>query len=140
VHARERIIRSRFTEHECGRCHAHFTEDSVTVLARRRSTWMVMACCPRCQRRALYVVSFPDAQSLDQQVRIAAPDIFPNSFLSSAPGSDPLQDDLLAPSDHSAAKLPPLPITSADVNAMHDFLQRFDGDFRTLFARKPPRP
>ena len=134
MHARERIIRARFAEHACAHCGSHYLSDSVVVLARRRSTWMVMASCPECERRALFVVSFPDSAlpnvdplSFDQ------PQVFPSSFLTFPDPDEPPSSAVLSP------PTPPLPeasspITQADINAMHDFLTSFTGDFRALFS------
>lgn len=139
MQARERIIRDRFTEQLCGQCRAHYSADSVVVLAHRRSVWMVMATCPSCQGRALFVVSFHDAGQQLFDAPLDTPEFFPNSFLPAAEASSSpklalpdLRPPLDLPGDASE-------VTIADVNAMHEFLQRFDGDFRGLFTPPSPR-
>lgn len=141
VQARERIIRERFSEQLCGQCRAHYTSDSVIVLAHRRSVWMVMAACPSCQSRSLFVVSFNDASLRPSDpVTSSMPDFFPNSFLPAIPSDAPTTPRLAVPDLRPSLEAPSraLRVTGADVNAMHEFLQRFDGDFRTIFSSTPP--
>jgi hypothetical protein len=135
VHARERMIRTRFTEHECADCGSHYLPTSVVVLARRRSAWMVMASCPNCDRRALFVVTFPE-QAAPNAVPLTfeEPRVFPRAFL-------PLPADFASstdvPTDLPLAPPPPAqpaPVSERDVAAMHDFLASFDGDFGALFG------
>lgn len=155
MHARERIVRERFAEQTCTHCGAQYPPEGVVVLARRRSTWMVMATCTQCQQPGLFVVSFPDAHrdaehtqphetlpAAPVDVSLELPDIIPNSFLPARPNS----------LDHPIADTPPVdrpdvmphgksasPVTVNDVNEMHEFLARFNGDFGTLFARIYPQ-
>src|SRR5262245_62895218 len=76
------MIRARFVEHVCGHCGTHYTPESVLVLARRRSAWMVMASCPHCQRHGLFVVSFPEQSAMvDGKDAHEEPAIYPNTFL-----------------------------------------------------------
>lgn len=140
MQARERIIRDRFTEQVCGQCRAHYTADSVVVLAHRRSVWMVMAACPSCQGRALFVVSFHDGQRPSDAL-LDTPQFFPNSFLPATPPDAPSATkqaipEFIPPLENPARRVQ---VTIADVNAMHEFLQRFDGDFRSLFTPPSPR-
>lgn len=150
MHARERIVRERFAEQACTHCGAQYPPEGVVVLARRRSTWMVMATCTQCHQPGLFVVSFPEAhRSPDQATHpqpsehlLDEPRIFPNSFLPTASES----------SGHGRADIPPLQqpdpshsgkeiyaVTVDDVNDMHEFLASFNGDFNTLFARIRPQ-
>ncbi len=138
MHARERMIRTRFAEHECADCGSHYLPASVVVLARRRSAWMVMASCPTCERRSLFVVTFPDqARPNAEPLSFEEPRVFPHSFL-------PFPTDLdLFPED-SSGELPPAPpptqsrgataVSESDVSAMRAFLAEFNGDFSALFA------
>ena len=137
MHAREHVIRDRFAERACPHCGASYGPDAVVVLARRRSLWVVMASCRQCPRRDLYVVSF------GQEGQSARPfDVAEAAAL--------IDSDLAAPSsvtDGSPSgmvgerwdKSAPAPITEADVHSMRDFLERFTGDFQTLFSSRRPR-
>lgn len=61
VHAHERIIRDRFTRNTCATCGVYHTADDVLVLARRSRAWLVLVTCHECQRRGIFVVTFPRA-------------------------------------------------------------------------------
>ena len=159
MQARERIIRARFAEHVCGHCGAHYTPESVLVLARRRSAWMVMASCPHCQRRGLFVVSFPD-QTPNDSGSSEDPTMFPDAFLPTlhtippsagpspvapappapptsptppTPPSAPASAEMASPTTPPPT-VPSPPITVTDVNEMHQFLAQFKGNFRSLFS------
>lgn len=151
MHARERIVRERFAEQTCTHCGAQYPPEGVVVLARRRSTWMVMATCTQCQQPGLFVVSFPEAHrgaEHDQSneslpaAHLELPNIIPSTFLPTTPDSlsraladtpPPEQSNLI---QHSK---PLSPVTVNDVNEMHEFLARFGGDFSTLFAHTRPQ-
>lgn len=123
MYARERIIRDRFAHRSCGRCGAQYSAESVVILARRPSHWMVMVSCPHCPQRNVYLISFGEAESASAHA----------SF------SDDAADNPLASPPSPPALAPSIqPITASDVAAMHDFLQHFSGDFQTLFSA--PRP
>lgn len=149
MHARERIVRERFAEQTCTHCGAHYPAEGVIVLARRRSTWMVMATCTRCQQRGLFVVSFPEAHRSDEQLgqsppstHFDAPNIFPGTFLPTAPETtthEPADTPQLEQSGATHPDTPPALVTVNDVNEMHEFLASFNGDFNTLFARIHPQ-
>ena len=141
------MIRTRFAEHACADCGSHYLPTSVVVLARRRSAWMVMASCPACERRALFVVTFPDqAQPNAVPLSFEEPRVLPHAFL-------PLPADfarsLDSSSDSSSSDLPfasppppqraAAPISETDVSAMHDFLASFEGDFSALFTPRKRR-
>ncbi|MFI5273099.1 MAG: hypothetical protein ACHQ4H_08725 [Ktedonobacterales bacterium] len=109
MRTRERIIREQFAERACRRCGAPYGADSVVILARRPSHWMVMVSCEHCHQRNVYLISFPD----------------------------PADPNAVAPLDLDSPFAPPperSPITATDVAAMHEFLQDFSGDFRSIFS------
>jgi hypothetical protein len=123
MHARERIIRERFAQQKCQECGSHYDEDGILVLARRRSTWMVLVTCQSCEHRGIFVVSFPTA--LDAKAQHSKLD------LSSLP--DALTDTANVTLGH-----PPQPssdpVSADEVNQMRDFLTTFDGNFHRLFV------
>jgi hypothetical protein len=137
MHAREHVIRDRFAERACPHCGASYVPDAVVVLARRRSLWVVMASCRQCPRRDLYVVSFgqegQSARPFDVAEAAALIDsdlAGPPSFTKGSPGGK-------AASRRDGSAL--APVTEADVHSMRDFLERFTGDFQTLFSSRRPR-
>ena len=133
MQARERIIRERFADQVCAHCGAHYLASGIVVLARRPAAWMILASCEQCQRHSIFVVRFssPHTATPDDSMPDAThllPDALLSPFTASSP--NPLDDD----SSTSAQ-----PVSDRDVDAMHDFLSGFDGDFHTLFAHQHPR-
>jgi hypothetical protein len=98
---------------------------------------MVMASCPTCERRALFVVTFPDqAQPSSSPVSFEEPRLFPHTLLplpNDATRTPDSSSDLPLASPRPARRLP-TPISETDVFAMHEFLANFDGDFGALFT------
>ena len=150
--ARERIIRDRFAKRSCGRCGAPYSTESVVILARRPSHWMVMVSCPHCSHRNVYLISFADAESgseagtaSTERTRGITPQhsLSPSSSADSAPDF-PDADDADMPFAFPPAQTQSAPsiqpINEADVAAMHEFLQEFSGDFQTLFSTPRPHP
>lgn len=115
MHARERIIRERFARRACADCGHLYTPADVLVLARRRSAWIVLVTCGYCDRRGIFVVTFPRGA--------------PGPGEQWEPKESPIVD---LPVDN--LKVPGAPITSDDVASMREFLGRFDGNFQRIFA------
>lgn len=133
MHARERIIRERFADQVCAHCGARYPASGIVVLARRPAAWMILASCEQCRRHSIFVVRFssPHTATPDNSMPDAThllPDALLSPFTNSPPM--PLDDD-----SATAAR----PISDHDVDAMHDFLSGFGGDFRSLFAHQHPR-
>ncbi len=123
MHARERIIRERFAQQRCQECGSPYVEDGILVLARRRSTWMVLVTCQSCEHRGIFVVSFPSA--LDTKAHDAKLDLagLPDAIADMA-------NVALGPTPQR----PQAPVTQEEVSQMRDFLDTFDGNFRRLFV------
>jgi len=135
MQARERIIRERFADQVCAHCGAHYLASGIVVLARRPAAWMILASCEQCRRHSIFVVRFssphtttPDDSMPDDATHLL-PDALLSPFTASSP-SNPLDDESSTPTQ---------PVSDSDVDAMHDFLSDFDGDFRALFAHQHPR-
>jgi hypothetical protein len=123
MHARERIIRERFAQQRCQECGSPYEEDGILVLARRRSTWMVLVTCKSCEHRGIFVVSFPsalDTKAHDAKLDLAA---MPEALADTA-------NVTLGPAPQRQQG----PVTLDEVNQMRDFLDRFDGNFHRLFV------
>lgn len=145
MHARERIIRERFAGQACGHCGAPYPADGILVLARRPTTWMVMASCHTCQNRSIFVVSFRDSRDVASSLSIepsTGPHLFPEAILPPEPELDPdpssTDDCFHSPDTHSSSR-EPVTVTAADVADMHQFLSGFSGDFQALFERQRQR-
>ncbi len=134
MHPRERVIRDRFAGLACAHCGASYAPSAIVVLARRRTKWMVLAYCHSCERQAIFVVTFPEPQAGTDAEAQATGDS--RADLSSARDL-PTRD---YPSEFPQPEPVPAAVSVRDVNAMHEFLLRFDGNFQTLFAPSRKRP
>ncbi len=98
------------------------------MLAHRASHWLVLVTCWRCQRRGIFIATFPrDGHSpTGQQLPL---DTQCSSFdLSVAPDADAALTPTSLPAPEN------LPVSLGDVDAMRRFLLSFNGDFRALFG------
>ena len=154
MHARERIIRERFTGQSCGHCGTPYPAEGILVLARRPTTWMVMASCHTCQNRSIFVVSFHDTRDTPSSLSVepsAGAHLFPEAIITPDP-DDPDSDSDPHPSTasadggfHTTDTRPPsrnpvtVAVTVSDVADMHEFLSGFSGDFQALFERQRQR-
>jgi hypothetical protein len=140
MRARERIVRERFADQKCAHCGSPYPGEGIVILARRSSTWMVMASCSHCLRPGVFLVSFPSQPSGQVPGSASSPsseipaeasiDVSPISTVSlSSP--EPTGDAAFISQRESFA-----PVNAADVNSMHEFLATFNGNFARLF-RKP---
>ena len=127
MHVRERMIRARFATQMCEGCGSSYAQGTVLVLARRPAAWLVLASCGKCEHRCIYLVSFPDAGqgigAVDSQSAELREHAHPGEVLDRAREVETHED---------------VPISDADVAAMHSFLAHFDGDFRRVFASGGP--
>jgi hypothetical protein len=123
MHARERIIRERFAQQQCQECGSPYDEDGILVLARRRTTWMVLVTCKSCEHRGIFVVSFPSA--VDTKAHDAKLD------LSALPDARAETANVTLGATYRPSQGP---VTTDEVNQMRDFLADFDGNFHRLFV------
>ena len=142
MRARERIVRERFADQKCAHCGSLYPGEGVVILARRSSTWVVMASCSHCLRPGVFLVSFPSQPSgqvagatSSQTSEIPAEasiDVSPiSTMMPLSPSPEPTSDAAFMAQHESLA-----PVNAADVNSMHEFLATFNGNFARLF-RKP---
>jgi hypothetical protein len=142
MRARERIVRERFADQKCAHCGCLYSGEGVVILARRSSTWMVMVSCSSCLRPGVFLVSFPPQQTVGQYGQADSHPASPlppdTSINVSAISALPLASPTEPASETPYAPLPESlgPINASDVNAMHEFLATFNGNFSKLF-RKP---
>lgn len=107
--AQDRLFRQLATTYRCSNCRQRFDRSRFAVITRQERLWVVSARCASCKAPQMFWVSVRE--------KLDAP-----------------------PSEKSVAELSRLntlpPVSHDDVLDMHEFLARFDGDFRSLFARK----
>lgn len=142
VQGQERILRERFARLTCVACGSYHRPDDMLVLAQRGSRWLLLLTCWQCQRRGIFVASFPHmAQSPDSLTPLDTLDTPPTMYQApttshwQAPPSPPLTEDI--PSNLNAYVSHPdldAVVTSGDVESIRRFLEGFNGDFRTLFG------
>ncbi len=141
VQGQERILRDRFARLDCVACGSHHRPDDMLVLAQRGSRWLILLTCWQCQRRGIFVASFPHtAKSPESLTLLDALDtpqpMYENPTTTDwrSPSSIPLSHDApgfvgpYSPHPNEGA------VTSGDVESIRHFLEGFDGDFRTLFG------
>lgn len=140
VQGQERILRERFARIECVQCGAHHRPDDMLVLAQRASRWLLLLTCWRCQRRGIFVASFPPTSSHQRTSDVSEPP--PAVYSASTPPPDwllPASTARVTDTPGIVTPYPSLsptdgPVTSIDVDSMRRFLEGFNGDFRTLFG------
>ena len=116
VNTHERIIRDRFMRNTCTTCGVYHTADDVLVLARRSRAWLVLVTCHECQRRGIFVVTFPRAaKSNDANTPNDAAGSQPGTAnaINATPNRSPMWPDLWQEPElrieRQALQLPPNP-------------------------------
>ena len=139
MQGQERILRERFARIACVACGSCHRQDDMLVLAQRGSRWLLLLTCWRCQRRGIFVASFPRATQLPEP--LDAFDAPPTLYQAPAtpqwltPSSAPLAQDSPGMIDpYPAHPFEEAAVTSGDVESIKHFLEGFNGDFRTLFG------
>ena len=128
VRGQEDILRERFSHDPCGSCGAPQRREDVIILAHREPRWLVLVTCWRCQRRGIFIATFPRGKPSSATPPLSL-DTPSHAFTdASAPSDRPSLTPLPFPSADTS------PITLGDVDAMRHFLLSFNGDFRTLFG------
>lgn len=107
--AQERLFRQLQTTHRCTNCRQRFERDRFNVVAKHERLWVVSARCASCHKSQMFWVSLKD-------------------------GIQPMPSEISPTERRRLDSLPP--ISHDDVLDMHEFLSRFDGDFRALFVRR----
>lgn len=142
MQGQENILRDRFAQDVCAACGAYHRPDDMLVLARRGSRWLILLTCWQCQRRGIFVASFPSAghtpQAMEPLNSVDAPTLYPQPTpqhwqnpSSPFPRINDTPGILGTPSSPST---PDLAISASDVDSIRRFLEGFNGDFRTLFG------
>ena len=128
MHGQEDIIRERFSHDPCGSCGATQRREDVIILAHRGPRWLVLLTCWRCQRRGIFIATFPHGERTSSTYGVPV-EAQPGSYSDSPISADkPSLTSLTLPSSDTS------PITPGDVDAMRRFLLSFNGDFQTLFG------
>jgi hypothetical protein len=113
----------------CTVCHRRFVEDDVEVVSRKSDVWLMIVQCKDCHSRSFAAVVGDTSAPIDTE------SIFgfrPDGSIEITFETDGEFFDL-----HQYDEEPEDPVTVDDLLEMHDFLDSFDGDFKSLFADQP---
>ena len=142
MRGQEHILREQFAQFICVTCGATHRPGDMHVLAQRGSRWLLLLTCWQCQRRGIFVASFPrvesgpkTGESLDNA---DAPTIFPPSSASpwqiAVSPSPRIGDTPSSISAYPTTSSSDSAVTVGDVDSIRQFLEGFNGDFHTLFG------
>jgi len=113
----KRIVLDRMER--CSVCHRGFEPDDVHVLSRKSDMWMLMVSCGECQARNFVAAVIGDGDAEEAQLALRRL------------GEEHVRTRTdIEPEDEGE---PGEPVSVDDVIEIHQFLQGFDGDFKSLF-------
>ncbi|MGH2533985.1 MAG: hypothetical protein ACRDJW_17000 [Thermomicrobiales bacterium] len=113
----KRIVLDRMDR--CSVCHREYGPDDVHVLAKKPDMWMMVVRCTECHARSFVAAVLNDGDpdearlALRQLTTEASSEVFHEAATEAVTGP---------------------PVSAIDVLNIHEFLEEFDGDFRSLFA------
>jgi len=112
----------------CSVCHRGFAADDLKVIRRERGFWVVAVTCSDCHNRNLVAAVLNDGDTAEARSALRE--------LSRSAGYGISFDDesALPISEDSITEALGDPVTADDVLEMHEYLNEFDGDFKSLFA------
>lgn len=109
----------------CRVCHRQHEGADVNVLSQKPDVWMMVVECPDCQTRSFVAAVVDEKYAPDAE----------NALKQLAVEHHGLLAIEKAPIEKPVTQGPVEPVTDEDVNDLHEFLQTFNGDFRSLFAK-----
>jgi len=108
----------------CVVCHHEFHTDDIHVISRKPEMWTMLVECTDCHARNFVAAVLNDGDPEEAQLALRKL-------------TEKTVKGMLEPEQEGVAETngPPAgdPISAGDVVDMHQFLNEFDGDFRTLF-------
>ncbi len=114
----KRIVLERMDR--CSVCHRAFEPDDIHVISRKPDVWMMVVQCLDCHARNFVAALVGDGDPTAAQMALRQ--------LSAEQRGD------LIDLEPEAAK-PGTPVGVDDVVEMHEFLDTFDGNFKSLFSK-----
>ena len=115
----KRIVLDRMER--CTVCHRGFESDDVHILSRKSDMWMLMVSCSECHARNFVAAVIGDGDAEEAQLalrRLGEEHVRDRFEIEVEPR--PEQSD---------------PVSVDDVLEVHEFLQGFEGDFKSLFGK-----
>jgi hypothetical protein len=113
----------------CTVCHRRFVEDDVEVVSRKSDVWLMIVQCKDCHSRSFAAVVGDTSAPIDTESLFG---FRPDGSIEITFETDGEYFDIQQ-FDEEAED----PVTVDDLLEMHDFLDSFDGDFKSLFADQP---
>jgi hypothetical protein len=113
----------------CTVCHRRFVEDDVEVVSRKSDVWLMIVQCKDCHSRSFAAVVGDASAPIDTDSLFG---FRPDGSIKITFETDGEFFDI----QHYDGE-PEDPVTVDDLLEMHEFLDSFDGDFKTLFADEP---
>ncbi len=113
----------------CTVCHRRFVEDDVEVVSRKSDVWLMIVQCKDCHSRSFAAVVGDTSAPIDSESLFG---FRPDGSIEITFETDGEYFDLqqYSESEEDGEAL----VTVDDLLEMHDFLDSFDGDFKSLFA------
>jgi len=113
----------------CTVCHRRFVEDDVEVVSRKSDVWLMIVQCKDCHSRSFAAVVGDSSAPIDTESLFG---FRPDGSIEITFETDGEYFDI--PQDDEETEDP---VNVDDLLEMHDFLDSFDGDFKSLFADQP---
>jgi len=116
----------------CTVCHRRFVEDDVEVVSRKSDVWLMIVQCKDCHSRSFAAVVGDTSAPIDTDSLFG---FRPDGSIEITFETDGEFFDLQHFDENDED--PEEPVTVDDLLEIHDFLESFDGDFKSLFADQP---
>ena len=116
----KRIVLNRMER--CVVCHREFEADDIHVISRKPDIWTMLVECTECHARNFVAAVLNDGDPQEAQLALRR---LTQDVLGAAEDEEP---DIGSEAPATGER-----VTDGDVVDMHEFLQDFDGDFRSLF-------
>ena len=108
----------------CRVCHRLHETDDVHVVSQNPDVWMMVVECPDCHTRSFVAAVVDEKQADDARIALRR--------LAGEHNRPDVGDERgREVTSHESSE----PLTEDDVTEMRDFLDTFNGDFKSLFAR-----
>jgi hypothetical protein len=118
----KRIVLERMDR--CSVCHRAFEPDDIHVISRKPDVWMMVVQCVDCHARNFVAALVGDGDPTAAQMALRQ--------LSAEQRSGLIEFE-----PEIEFKEPGVPVGVDDVIEMHEFLDTFDGNFKSLFSKSP---
>jgi DNA-directed RNA polymerase subunit RPC12/RpoP len=118
----KRIVLKRMER--CIVCHRQFHSDDITVISRESGMWTMLVECTDCHARNFVAAVLNDGDPEEAQLALRRLSEQAVSDIKELQAPEILTE---APTDENRE-----PVTASDVVDMYEFLNMFDGDFKSL--------